>query len=62
MLCIVDCMTSAIQVQGLRKTHEIFLRETAQHRVAELVQDFLTIAAENERLQLENATLRGRTT
>lgn len=61
-LIITGFVLAAGVVQGLRKTHEIFLRETAQHRVAELEQDFLTIAAENERLQLENATLRGRTT
>lgn len=44
---------SAGIVQGLRKTHEIFLREQVQKRVAELESAILVIAEENERLRLQ---------
>jgi hypothetical protein len=52
-LILTGLVLSAGVVQGLRKTHEIWLRERAEDRVRELEQGLLMMAAENEALRLQ---------
>ncbi len=49
---LTGIVLSAGVVQGLRKTHEIWLRERAEERVRELEKTVLDFAAENESLRL----------
>jgi hypothetical protein len=51
-LILTGLVLSAGVVQGLRKTHEIWLRERAESRVRELEATVLAFAAENESLRL----------
>lgn len=50
---LTGIVLSAGVIQGLRKTHEIWLRERAEDRVRELEKTVLDFAAENARLRLQ---------